>query len=584
LLAIALIVSSFQQAAAPSWAGLLKGKIVRASTNEPIPGAQVMLLRGPNAGQPVFASDANGTVRIDFGDGQLLDVASIDRLLANRRFSFKGLAALSSTVTKDDGSYVLGDLAPGRYTVLVQSEGYFGSLINGSAMSVAFNQVSIESGQASSQDFALVKGGVISGTIRNPNGQAMNKTFVLAGRWGYSNGRRILLSAQSARSNDQGQYRLFYLPPGEYIVGASPDSPDMTEREQDMWANVFYPGVSNVSEAVALRLDEGQEVGNIEMRLQKASTPQYKITGKILNLPAGPPAVVGSPELQFLPRDPDPLYSIPITPLALSTASVVLPSGEFTIRNVRPGLYDVFVYMMHGPPKRDVSWLGSVVVEVKNTDVEGVRVALSRSSPLTGSIVDRNNALGGHQKNLLISLDAAGATPPLLARLLGAFPVDEAGSFSSPDVPAGHYAVAVGGLPPTVYVADIRYGAASVFDNGIDIEARSQSLQIVVAADGATVQGTVVSKRRPMSKVTVVLVPPESRRQNSALYKTAVTDGDGKFKIQAVAPGSYTIFAWQNVVPGAWQSVEFLEKYRSQGTPVTAQRNGSVELEMEMIP
>jgi hypothetical protein len=87
-----------------------------------------------------------------------------------------------------------------------------------------------------------------------------------------------------------------------------------------------------------------------------------------------------------------------------------------------------------------------------------------------------------------------------------------------------------------------------------------------------------------MSKVTVVLVPPESRRQNSALYKTAVTDGDGKFKIQAVAPGSYTIFAWQNVVPGAWQSVEFLEKYRSQGTPVTAQRNGSVELEMEMIP
>ena len=174
--------------------------------------------------------------------------------------------------------------------------------------------------------------------------------------------------------------------------------------------------------------------------------------------------------------------------------------------------------------------------------------------------------------------------PPLLMRLLGTFPVDEKGAFLSPDIPEGHYAVTVGGLPPTAYVADIRFGAASVFDNGIDIGGQPQPLQVVVAADGATVQGIVVSKSRPMPNVTVVLVPPEPRRKNTLLYKSVVADNNGKFKIQAVAPGSYTVFAWQNVVPGAWQNAEFLQKYWSQGKPVTAQRGGNVELEMEMIP
>jgi len=584
--ALALIVFPAQQASMPSSTGTLQGKIVRASTQEPIAGVRVMLLGGPNANPPLFTTGDNGTVRIDFGDGQIINVASIDRLLSNppSRFDSRGIGTWIGTGTNAEGSYVFKDLAPGRYTILVQREGYFGPAANGNAVSLLSRQFNSEGGKTVTEDFVLVKGGVISGKIQNPDGQPQKENLVVAGLWGYSSGRPVFLTAKVARSDDRGEYRLFYLPPGEYIVGVSPEPPDMGEREQDTWTNVFYPGVNDVTQAVPLRLEEGQALGHIDMTLQKGATPSYKITGKILNLPAGPPANVGYPELQFMPREPDPLYTIPITPLALSTANRVEASGEFTIRNVRPGLYDLFVYMMHAPPNRNVSWLGTTLVEVKSADVEGVSLTLSPGFPLTGSIVDTDNILGGNKKNLLIGLEAAGITPPLLVRLLGTFPVDEKGSFSSPDIPAGHYAVAVGGLPPGAYVADIRYGAASAFDDGIDIGGQPQPLQIVVAANGATVQGTVVSKSRPMSSVAVVLVPQESRRQNAALYKNVVTDNNGQFTIQAVAPGSYTIFAWQSVVSGAWQNAKFLEKYQSQGKPVTAQRGGSVRLELEMIP
>jgi hypothetical protein len=66
-----------------------------------------------------------------------------------------------------------------------------------------------------------------------------------------------------------------------------------------------------------------------------------------------------------------------------------------------------------------------------------------------------------------------------------------------------------------------------------------------------------------MPNATVVLVPQESRRQNSALYKTAITDDKGTFTIRGAAPGTYTILAWQSVISGAWQNPEFLDKYRA---------------------
>ena len=123
-----------------------------------------------------------------------------------------------------------------------------------------------------------------------------------------------------------------------------------------------------------------------------------------------------------------------------------------------------------------------------------------------------------------------------------------------------------------------------MFDSGINVEGQPQPLQVLVAGDGATVQGTVESKDRLMPNATVVLAPPDSRRLNAAIYKIAVTDDSGKFTMRGVAPGNYTVFAWQDIVTGAWQNAEFLVKYRSQGKAVSATPQGTVDLKLELIP
>jgi Carboxypeptidase regulatory-like domain len=137
-------------------------------------------------------------------------------------------------------------------------------------------------------------------------------------------------------------------------------------------------------------------------------------------------------------------------------------------------------------------------------------------------------------------------------------------------VPQGHYRLLVDGLPKGVYVADVRQGPVSVFDSGFDVGVEPPApIQVVLASNSGTVQGTVqdaAGKAVPGS--TVVLVPVQHRRQNWLLYRTAVVDSSGHYAVHSIAPGDYTLFAWERVSPGAYYSARFLESYEGQGRTI----------------
>src|SRR5262245_25603574 len=99
------------------------------------------------------------------------------------------------------------------------------------------------------------------------------------------------------------------------------------------------------------------------------------------------------------------------------------------------------------------------------------------------------------------------------------------------------------------------------------------------------VQGIVQNAEgKALGEATVVLVPPASRRQNRALYKTATTDASGRFTIRGVAPGSYKIFAWPNVPNGAYFNGRFLAKYEDRGRTLNIDPLSTVTAEITAIP
>jgi len=61
------------------------------------------------------------------------------------------------------------------------------------------------------------------------------------------------------------------------------------------------------------------------------------------------------------------------------------------------------------------------------------------------------------------------------------------------------------------------------------------------------------------------------------------TDTAGKFKADVI-PGSYKVFAWEDVETNAWLNPDFISKVESLGQPVQI-REGSTEVaEVTVIP
>lgn len=66
-----------------------------------------------------------------------------------------------------------------------------------------------------------------------------------------------------------------------------------------------------------------------------------------------------------------------------------------------------------------------------------------------------------------------------------------------------------------------------------------------------------------------MLVPPEDRRQNPALYKTATSNAQGAFLMNAVPPGQYKLFAWESVPSTAYQNADFMKAFEDRGVTVS---------------
>jgi hypothetical protein len=54
--------------------------------------------------------------------------------------------------------------------------------------------------------------------------------------------------------------------------------------------------------------------------------------------------------------------------------------------------------------------------------------------------------------------------------------------------------------------------------------------------------------------------------------------------MDAIAPGDYKLFAWDEIEPGAWEDANFLRTYETHGRALTL-REGSVEaVSLSSIP
>src|SRR5437879_90989 len=120
-------------------------------------------------------------------------------------------------ITSDAGKLMIRGVPPGKYALTVTRTGYVRS----------DQSLTLEDDPLPRNVIvALNPTGTISGRIFDEFGEPVIGAEVRAMKSFYQRGGRILVPMQSAVTDDRGEYRLFWLPPGRYFVSALGSMPD----------------------------------------------------------------------------------------------------------------------------------------------------------------------------------------------------------------------------------------------------------------------------------------------------------------------------------------------------------------------
>jgi hypothetical protein len=590
--------------------GTIQGIVTREGTTEPLADVQITVFaRGSLAATGFSAQQVLQAVNRGAAVNPELVQMAQDATRGGPRAAIANAAPVTA-VSDSAGRFTIRNIPVGEHYVRAQLQNHFAPASNGARAPVASETVVVTGQQTAEVRLSLIQGGTISGRVLDPTGKPLQNSPIQALQSDYDNGIPSLQIVNLKPTDDRGEFRLGVLAPGEYYLAVTPvpagargaPAPSTTPAGE-VAITTLYPNTTDSTKAVPIVLHAAEDISG--MNIQLRTVPGAKISGRVTHtLPAAPPAAPrgGSRPLiavvGLAPRDK------PALPDMIGAGAGITASedGTFEILNVPPGSYDLFARLpvANGwgglaPPERATTPLaiGRTSVEVRGGNVDGVTVVVHQGVDVKGRITIDGQPPASNSIRVSLAPDdsATRVGETQISNVFGQvaqYParVEQDGSFTIPFIPEGHYRVQIAftGQAANSYLADIRQGAATIFDNGLTVGREAVNpLEIVVNTNGASIEGTVLgADGKPVPRSTVVMVPPTGRRQNSALYKFVQTDAQGHFSMKGVAPGTWKVFAWDSIQPGAYQNAEFMQKYEARGTNVVVtagmQANSNVTL------
>jgi protocatechuate 3,4-dioxygenase beta subunit len=506
-----------------------------------------------------------------------------------------------SATTTDEGKFSFRSVRPGKYRVRASRQGYVRVEYGQRKSNGRGTPIDIAAGQSMPDlHVTMTPTAAIAGRIYDDKGQPIVKATVQAMKVGYANGKRSLTVMQTALANDLGEYRLFWLPPGQYYLSAV--MPDWNISGDNVTLNAGAAGSTSsvqgsrfsapVVDPVALSgFPPGSPVQ--AARYLPVFYPNTTDEDAATAIDAGPAAILTGMDIQLIPVRTRRVRGVvidgdtgkPPTAVPQPAQLIAFPrttgSGPSPFVNPTTGAFELQI--MQAPTV--VSGLsglksGRISLPYGETDIDNLQVVVTSGFRITGQIAIEGPAnVPMSALRVTVRAEPQGlftATPPPESGV-----PDNRGAFTLQNVIAGTYRLNINPVlatnSPTVpsipaalqtaYVKSIQYGDTDVLNGPLHIEGTPNlALSIVIGTNAAPVTGLVFNERQePLSDVTVVLVPSNRTRQD--LFRSAMTDSAGKFKLDRVPPGDYKAFALDDVENGAWFDEQFLRRIEQRGVP-----------------
>jgi hypothetical protein len=549
----------------PTGTGVIRGRVTAQDTGAPVRRAQV---RGTSAG------------------------AGIGRL----------------ATTDADGRFELRDLPAGQWSLQASKPGFVTQRLGQRRPFETVAPVDLQEGQQlATANFALTRGGAITGRVFDDFGDPVANARVQVLRSQMVEGRRRLVQTGSGdETDDTGAFRLYGLAPGDYYVAAtlragpqnfvsfnSGNAGTVVANAIDPlgggdragYAPTYFPGTGNVAEAQRISLGPGEEA-SVSFGLLPVRS--VRISGTVVSA-SGTPPTNGAVILTAADTDEVGIVS--------PAAGQIQANGAFTIVNAVPGSYVLSVRTPgeggggrgRGPLAglRDgTGEIGILPITVGSEDMTGVTIVTTRGASIEGTIVFE----GGPTRPRLDSLRVAAR--PLRASLQGLggrasqSPVAANGTFTLTSL-VGAISFRVEGLPQQWVLKSVEAGGTDITDAPLDLKGTEQltGARITLTDKITEINGSATLGGAAAKDFSVIVFADDRNRWSfpTRHVRSARGNQQGNFSIRGLPPAGYLAVAVSHLEEGEAQDPEFLARLREQASSVSLREGETKTVELRVL-
>ncbi len=351
-----------------------------------------------------------------------------------------GRAQTYSATTNSGGQFAFQNLEPGQYRLTATRNGYVRSEYGARSPNKSGLPINLAPAQRLTQvALQIMPAGTITGRVFDRDGEPLANVNVQALKYSYQEGQRVMNTAQQARTNDLGEYRLFWLQPGTYYVSATPPEgqrgallaaaaaiagpgiggaiadiitargggggrggagplapaaqpqPGAEAQPEEGYIPVYYPGTTDAHGAAPINLPPGIVFSGVDLTV--ASVRTVRVQGQVIHGVTGQPA--RNANIVLVPRQQAGFRGIRGDAGNFRNRNIN-EQGIFEIRGVAPGSYDLIGILN----ERNNRMSARVPLEIGNSDVQNVALVISPGFTLTGRLALEGPQAGAVNQDL----------------------------------------------------------------------------------------------------------------------------------------------------------------------------------------
>ena len=456
---------------------------------------------------------------------------------------------LPQVFTDGSGRFEMNDVPEGQMVITAQRPGFLNSEVIGHQLQTVTVGTTMPPIQ-----IKLIPQGMIKGRVTNGESEPIEGLGVQVMFQQIADGRKDWAPRGNAQTDENGEYQIEDLPPGQYLLSTSIQvlAPFAAVAENgpinDTYPPQYFPNAPEQNSAQPIHVQAG---GTVEADFRLSPVRSYSVSG-----------VVSGPEnINLFCQD--------ASGNSLGFGQVDHRTGKFKLLHVPPGAFSLTFQAQGGQEENHGIYFAEQTITIGSSDIDGLRISMQ---PLSDVPVRFPDSTGGVPVQLQL---IPRQKRELFQRFYLANQPSQMPAFQG--VPPGSYKLIVHNSGNTC-VNTISQGSTDLLREDLTVmggSTRTEPIEVTLRNDCATLSGTVKTNS-PGYAGTVLVVP------SAAGMETRVAPAfNGNFAVPGLAPGDYRVYAFTDVSNLEYANPEALREF--SGQQITLGPNAKTTMQLDLL-